>query len=179
MKRLHWIGAATLGLAMATQAATIEFSAVLLGETEDPPVTTDGHGTAHVIYDDTAHTLSVHVEFEDLTGTTTVAHIHAPTPDPFSGNASVATYPSTFPGFPSGVQSGVYDGVWSLTEASSYTTGFLSAHGDSPEAAEQGLLQALLDGRAYVNIHSSFQPSGEIRGFLRRVPDGGSTGLLL
>src|SRR5690606_3203062 len=132
MKRLHWIGAATLGLAMATQAATIEFSAVLLGETEDPPVTTDGHGTAHVIYDDTAHTLSVHVEFEDLTGTTTVAHIHAPTPDPFSGNASVATYPSTFPGCPPGVHAGGYDGVRRLAGAASDTTRCRSATGNAP-----------------------------------------------
>ena len=38
---------------------------------------------------------------------------------------------------------------------------------------------ALFDGKAYLNIHTTFVPSGEIRGFLKQVPDNGLTLSLL
>jgi hypothetical protein len=92
----------------------------------------------------------------------------------------VATFPGTFPGFPAGVTSGTYVGSWSLTDTASYTAGFLTNFGGgTASGAEAALLTGLLDGRAYVNIHTSFAPGGEIRGFLQRVPEPGTLGLLL
>jgi hypothetical protein len=134
-----------------------------------------------VTYDDVAHTLSVTAEFEDLVGTTTVSHIHAPTLVPFAGTANVATYPGTFPGFPVGVTSGTYTSPVpiDLTLDTSFTGGFLAANGGTAAGAEAGLLAAILGGKAYLNIHTSFAGGGEIRGFLTPVPDNSVTASLM
>jgi MYXO-CTERM domain-containing protein len=161
--------------AIAGQAAIIQFDAPLLGANENPPVVSTGQGYALVTFDTTAHTLTVHAGFSDLVGTTTVAHIHCCTVP--TGNAGVATYPGTFPGFPAGVTSGTYDSVTpiDLTLAASYTAAFLNNFGGgTPAGAEAALLQGLLDGQAYFNIHSTFSSSGEIRGTLSQVPEPGS-----
>jgi hypothetical protein len=42
--------------------------------------------------------------------------------------------------------------------------------------AEAALIQGLSEGKAYFNIHTTFRPGGEIRGFL--VPEPGIMGLL-
>jgi hypothetical protein len=172
------VAVALLSLGFSTSAATFQYSAELLGASESPPVPSPATGSALVTYDSTAHTLTVHVEFADLVGTTSTAHIHATTAVPFTGTAGVATYPGIFPGFPTGVTSGIYDGSWDLTQDSSYTAGFLGANGGTATGAESALYQALYSGQAYVNIHTSFRPGGEIRGFLHQVPDSGSAGLL-
>jgi hypothetical protein len=172
---------AALSLGLSASADLYRFSAELLPTNEDPPVEdSEGVGFAFVTYDDVARMLRVQLSFKNLEGATTVAHIHAPTAVPFAGNVGVATFPGTFPDFPAGVHEGEYEGMWSLADLGSYTGGFLTATGSTTsEEAEAALLDALLEGRAYVNIHSTHRTSGEIRGFLRQVPDGGSTGLLL
>lgn len=167
-----------LSLGLSASATVHTFGTSLSGAAEEPAVPTPGTGSATVVYDDVAHTLTVHVEFQDLVGTTTVAHIHAPTAVAFSGNISVATYPGTFPGFPAGVTSGVYDGSWDLTDTASYTGGFLTLVGGTAAGAEAELFDALVNGKSYVNIHSSFRAGGEIRGFLVPVPDESSVALL-
>ena len=43
---------------------------------------------------------------------------------------------------------------------------------------EAALLAALDNGQAYLNIHSSFAPGGEIRGFLQPVPEPGELAML-
>ena len=96
------------------------------------------------------------------------------------GTAGVATYPSTFPGFPAGVTSGSYAYTVDLSAEASYTASFRNTFGGGTVAgAESALLAALLSGKAYVNVHSSFAPGGEIRGFLQRVPDSSTTFALL
>jgi hypothetical protein len=74
---------------------------------------------------------------------------------------------------------GTYTGSWSLTDTASYTATFLTDFGGGTAAgAEAALVAGMLDGRAYVNIHSSFAGGGEIRGFLREVPEPGTLVLL-
>jgi hypothetical protein len=90
------------------------------------------------------------------------------------GTVGVATFPGTFPGFPAGVTSGTYNGTWDLALASSYTSTFLAAQGGTAAGAEAGLINAVLEGKAYVNIHTTFAPGGEIRGFLQQVPEPAS-----
>lgn len=163
----HLLVAAILSVIAVAQAQnTIIFTATLDGPSEAPPNNSPGIGEATVTYDPVVHTLRVQASFSGLLGDTTVAHIHAPTALPLEGTASPATPTPTFPGFPTGVTSGTYDQTFDLTLESSYSAAFLNAIGGSTEAAEAALVTHLQEGKAYLNIHSSSFPGGEIRGFL-------------
>jgi hypothetical protein len=163
------VAASAVLCAGGAQATPIVFTTELSGANENPPVPSSGSGFSVVSYDPDTSILTVSVQFQDLTGTSTVAHIHCCT-DP-SLNVGVATFPGTFPGFPVGVQAGSYDGSWDLSLATSYTTAFLTGAGGTAALAEAALLEGMLDGRAYVNVHSTFAPGGEIRGHLAVVPE--------
>jgi hypothetical protein len=155
------------------EGAVILFKATMDGPSENPPIPSPGTGEAVVAYDSVAHTLGVSMQFADLVGTTTVAHIHCCVDPP--GTVGVATFPGTFPGFPAGVTSGSYANSWDLTLDASYTAAFLTNFGGGTAAgAEAALLAGMLAGRAYVNIHTSFAGGGEIRGFLREAPEPGA-----
>ncbi|MSQ10627.1 MAG: CHRD domain-containing protein [Dehalococcoidia bacterium] len=106
--------------ARPAQAAPIEYAAALSGAAESPPVASTGTGNALVELDTAAHTLRVRVTFSGLVGTTTNAHIHAPTAVADTGIAGVATQTPTFLGFPSGVTSGTYDAMFDTTLAGSW-----------------------------------------------------------
>jgi hypothetical protein len=160
------------------RGAVIEYEAFLNGPSESPPNTSPGTGFAQVWFDDAANTLRVTVTFADLLGTTTASHIHAVTTVPLSGTAGVATVLPTFTGFPLGVTSGTYDHTFDLSLASSYNPAFVVAQGGTAASAEAALLGAMDAGRAYLNIHTTVVPGGEIRGFLVRVPEGGSVVLV-
>jgi hypothetical protein len=166
--------ASMLLVASQVQAAPIVFTTALAPEVGG----TSGTGFATVLLDPVAHTLEVEASFDDLTGTTTVAHIHCCVDPP--GTVGVATYPGTFPGFPAGVTSGAYVSPQiDLTLATSYTASFLNNFGGGTTAgAEAALLAGLMSGRAYFNVHTTFAPPGEIRGFLAPVPEPAALMLL-
>jgi hypothetical protein len=149
------------------------FDVSLDGPSEPSPSLGIGNGT--VTYDDIAHTLQLDVSFSGLTGITTVSHIHAPTLDPLTGTAGVATTTPTLPSFPAGVTSGTYSMSLDLTSASSYNPAFVTANGGTTAGAEAALAAAMLAEKAYWNIHSSDFPGGEIRGFLVPVPEPSTT----
>jgi hypothetical protein len=161
------------------QAIPILYSASLSGAAESPPNMSPGTGTALVTYDPDTHSLSVHVDFSGLLGTTTAAHIHCCTADPETGTAGVATPTPTFPGFPVGVVAGTYDSLFDLTLSSSFNGAFITANGGTPGGAEAALAAGLASGRSYFNLHSSLYPGGEIRGFLTSsVPEPATLSLL-
>ncbi|MBX3745506.1 MAG: CHRD domain-containing protein [Verrucomicrobiae bacterium] len=164
------LGAASLCvLGQSAQGARHTFATSLTALAEG--VVSPGTGSAVVKYDGDVRTLTVSIVFADLVAGTTVAHIHAPTAEPNTGNVGVATYPVTFPGFPVGLTEGAYNGTWDLSDPASYTAAFYGNHGSTPETAEAGLLAAMFAGKAYVNIHTTTFPGGEIRGYLASVPD--------
>jgi hypothetical protein len=167
------VGVVGLVITSGAEAIPITFGTKLAPEIAG----SSGTGSAIVVYDDAAHSLSVSVQFSNLTGTTTVAHIHCCVAPP--GTVGVATTPGTFPGFPAGVTSGSYEGTWSLAQTSSYTDEFLTASGGTAASAEAALISGIEAGRAYVNVHTAFAPGGEIRGFLAQVPEPGVLGLLI
>jgi hypothetical protein len=158
-------------------AAPIIYVANLDGPSESPPNASPGTGFAAVTLDLALHTLEVNVTFGGLTGTTTAAHIHAPTASPFSGMASVATQTPFFVGFPIGVTSGTYDHTFDTLDTATYNAPFVTNNGGTAAGAEAALAQALADGKAYLNIHTTMVPGGEIRGFLA-IPEPATIGLI-
>lgn len=178
MVRLCSLAGIALALMLATaqpcSASILVFVAKMDGPSEDPPNASPATGFARVDIDTLLHTMRVQATFEDLVDVTTVAHIHGPTLVPGTGTASPMTTTPTFPGFPVGVTSGVYDETFDLTLATSYRAGFITASGGTTAGAEAALIGALLDGKAYFNVHSSTFPGGEIRGFFHQVPEPSS-----
>jgi hypothetical protein len=165
--------AAALVTTQAAFANTIVYTANLNGATEEPPTGSPGIGFGTVTIDDIANTMAVDVTFSGLTAGNTASHIHCCTTAPGFGNAGVATITPTFTGFPSGTTSGTYDHVFDLTMASSYNPAFVTTEG-SLAAAEAALLAGLASDETYLNIHTSTNPGGEIRGFLVTSPEPAS-----
>ena len=159
---------ALLGVASAGEAAVITYATNLSGAAENPANASGGSGPATVILDTGAHTLRVVVTFANLSGPTTASHIHCCTAPP--QNAGVATTTPTFAGFPLGVTNGSYDRTLDLTQASSWNPAFITANGGTPAGAEAALTAGLAAGQAYLNVHTSIYPAGEIRGFLTLAP---------
>jgi len=154
------------------------YVANLDGLTESPPNASPGTGFAQVTLDLALHTLQIDVTFSGLMGTTTAAHIHAPTLSPLTGNAGVATQTPYFVGFPIGVTSGSYSHIFDTLDAATYNSAYVTASGGTAALAEAALAQALADGKAYFNIHTDAFPGGEIRGFLV-VPEPTTVGLIV
>jgi hypothetical protein len=182
MKRLLVLLA---GVAFATSAAAIPitFTASLSGAAESPPNASPGTGLTFVTIDDVAHTLRVVVDFQGLLGTVTASHIHVIN-GPGDANTAdtvgpVATTTPTFTGFPLNVTAGSYDQTFDTLAAATYRALFITDSGGFVETAEAALFAGIASGRAYLNIHSSFAPGGEIRGFLTQVPEPATLGLLL
>lgn len=161
---------------VSAQAAVFQYSLTLNGASESPPNASPGTASGTVNYDDLARTLQVQVSFGGLQGNTTAAHIHSPTPAPFSGTASPST--QNFVGFPLGVSSSSFSNTLDLTLASSWSGAYITANGGTTAGAEAALASDMAQNRAYFNIHSSAFPGGEIRGFTVAVPEPSTLALL-
>jgi hypothetical protein len=166
--------------ALPAQAHAVDtvFRAVLTGAGETPPVATPGSGWARVSFNSRDYSMTVRLAFADLVGTTTVAHIHCCTATPGSGTAGAATTTPSFVGFPSGVQAGRFVATYDMVDASSYSSGFLAAHGGSARDAYETFVHGVDEGYAYLNIHTTFKGSGEIAGFLTPIPEPGTWALM-
>lgn len=146
------------------------YFADLNGPNESPSNASPGIGSARVDLDLVEHTMRVRVTFSGLTGTTTASHIHACTATPGAGNAGVATQVPTFVDFPLGVTSGTYDHSFDTLLLSTYNPAYVTAHGGTAAGAEAALAACIAGGGAYLNVHSTAFPGGEIRGFLLPAP---------
>lgn len=166
-----------VGLVAGAQALPVRYLVDMNGPNEFPTNNSPGFGDAQITIDTDANTLTIHADFFNLTGTTTASHIHGPTSAPGFQNAPVMTTFPSFVGFPLGVTSGTFDTVLDLTATGTYHPTFLANNG-GVAGAEIALANAMADGKAYLNIHTSTFGGGEIRGFLRPAPEPGSAALL-
>ena len=155
-----------LTLASVAQAQT--YTASLAGANENPAVSSPGTGSGTVVVNAPAHTLRVITTFSGLTSNTTASHIHCCVVPP--GNAGVATTTPSFVGFPLGVTSGSMDQTYDMTLAGTWNPAFVTANGGTPAGAEAALIAGLAAGQAYLNIHTTTNPGGELRGFLPATP---------
>ena len=180
-----WMAAAMLCAATAAVGAAnaATYTTILTGPKEAPPNSSTGIGAAAVQFDAGTHVLVINAAFSALLGDSTAAHIHCCTDAPGLGAAGVATQTPTFTDFPLGVHTGAYSHSFDTSLAASWNPAFLSANGGTTAGAEAAFLAGLNSGEAYLNIHSTAYPSGEIRGFLalapaNAVPEPGSFAML-
>ncbi|MBB3121588.1 CHRD domain-containing protein [Pseudoduganella violacea] len=174
-------GLAALALLLAAScaaAAPKTFSASLSGAAEVPPNASPASGHVTVVFDLSAHSLSIDADFAGLVGRSAAAHIHCCTAAPLSGTAGVATMLPTFTGFPSGVHDGGYYATFDTSLAATWNPTFIASHGGTTLGAEAALLAGLQSRRSYFNIHSTSFTGGEIRGNLAPVPEPGMVWML-
>jgi len=165
MKQVLSVLALAAAAGLATPAFAQTYRANLTGPGESPPNTSPG--MSMVTIDLSGTKLMVDAPFRDLVAPTTVAHIHCCTTQAFSGAAAPAI---GFADFPTGVQSGTYSHSFSLSDTATYEPAFLAANGGTASGAASALMNAINANEAYVNIHSTTYPNGEIRGFLVAAP---------
>ena len=147
--------------ASSANAAIFTFTASLSSAGEPIPVSllpSTATGNATVTFNDVAGTVGVNVSWAGLQGSAPFGHIHCCTAVAGTGSAGVLQ------GF----------GLLSNVSTGSYANTFTPA-----AATFSQLLAGTSAGQAYVNIHSSTYPGGEIRGFLAPIPEPETYALLL
>lgn len=177
---LSLAGAALVAMCAASMPAWAHeqvYATVLSGLNENPQNASLGGGAAVVTVDLDLFTLRVQATFAGLSGNVSQAHIHCCTTAP--GNTGVAVRSPSLDGFPTGGTFGSYDHTFDMSLSTNYNGTFLANNGGTPSTAFSALLAGLDAGRAYFNIHSSFAPGGEIRGFLTPVPEPETYALFL
>lgn len=140
----------------AAQAQTVRFTAALSGANETPAgVVTGAFGTADVTWNGSTKTLSWIIDVYNLPTGTTNAHFHVGGP----GVAGPTVVNITFP----------------AQISNDYRlTGSATAANLLPRDAQgirswEDLEQSLFGEQLYINIHSSANPPGEIRGQVVRA----------
>lgn len=153
--------AAALGV--GPSAAAQSWSTTLSGASEG--TTSPGTGSATFSLS-AANIFSMSIEWANLVGTTTIAHIHCCTTTPFTGFVSPVTPLPTFPGFPTLTTSGTFNADYDLTQPGFFTQAFVDANGGTVASARAAFVNYLFQGRSYLNIHTTAFGGGEIRGFI-------------
>ena len=130
-----------------------------------------GEVGAGITYDDATNLLSINIAwgsangFSDLTGNATAGHVHGPTANPAPAGYFDSASPVT--------------GLTHLNALGGWNAS-ASAGGLSDTLTLSPLQETeLLAERYYINIHTTTNGAGEIRGHLVIVPEPASAGLLL
>jgi hypothetical protein len=145
---------ATLG-ALPAAAQTYTLTATLTGAGENPGINTGAFGTSTVTVDLGARTVTYRVDVFNLPSGVSASHIHA---GAVGTNGPVVI--NFAPPVPASNDFG-FSGTVRDTE-------FILR----PEAgirSADDMFQAIIGGNSYVNVHSSANPGGEIRGQLSLV----------
>jgi hypothetical protein len=153
--------AALAAVSAPASAQTFTLTATLTGanETPSPGLNTGAFGSATIVVDMGARTVGYNVSVYNLPSGIVASHIHvgaAGTAGPVVVNFSVpATASNDFS------YSGTVKDTDFIVNTNTSNLGIRSA---------DDMLQAILGGNAYVNVHSQANPAGEIRGQLSLKP---------
>jgi hypothetical protein len=144
----------TLGLAVAPAAANIIFTTHLSGDEEVPPVTTQAQGQAIFKVSPDGTTIHYKIITSNIENVL-MAHIHLASAG-VNGPIVAWLYPSTPPAvlIPDRTDGVLMEG----TITASDLVGPLAGHSLSD------LINEMTAGNTYVNVHTSQNPGGEIRG---------------
>ncbi len=152
MRSRYLILASVLGLAISVPSlAQTTYVAVLTGASEVPMNPSSATGNATVVLNAAQTQVSISCQFQNLLGTYTASHLHAP--GPIGVNAAVIIG-FVSPGAP-----------WVFSNANHNGTlvNFLAAI----TPVQVGYLNS---GQVYANVHSTVFPGGEIRGQMGAQP---------
>lgn len=170
MRKQYLIAAMCCAAISQAQAVVIAFdlkgtagTGLLPGNEPVPPAQTNASGGeigAGIFYDDVVNLLTLNIGwgssqgFRNLSSSATNSHVHGPTASNFgSGFTQTA---------------GV---LFSLTRSSNASTGGFFTSPSNTITLTDAQETDLLNGKYYVNIHTTFNSGGEIRGFLVPVPE--------
>ena len=138
----------------SASAAIFIYNGTLSGANAVPANASSATGTFTVTVDDVADTVSLVLSFTGLNGgPATAAHIHCCVASNANGPVVIP-----FTGFPA-MTSGTYSNVFTGISAANIS------------GIEQGL--------AYINIHNSAFPAGEIRGQISAVPEPATWAMMI
>jgi hypothetical protein len=149
-------GTAALVLVLAPHASaqTITMVATLTGGEESPPVLTGAAGTAEVSIDVTNREFLVTLKVFNLPTGSTGSHIHVGPRGPTLAGPVVITFP-----FPNGTTGDI---VLKFRVGPAQ----FSARPDQGINTIDDVIQAVLAGNGYINVHTTANRGGEIRGQL-------------
>ena len=164
---LGWVGTFSLGCLVAAGNATpdvwvwdfpIEESQVKNGPEPDGSTNSPGKGRGHIEYDSESREFTVRIHFEDLAGDLSKLHVHGPS----KPNRSTPRHVIEFLGPPEvpehlATTEGTFETRTPLT--ATIQEGFITL---PPER----VLELLVGGHSYLNVHTTVFGMGEIRGNL-------------
>jgi hypothetical protein len=154
MKKLFLTGLSATGLVLALSATSaaqeVRMGAALTGGEETPVLLTGALGTADVVVDPVRRSVTVTLSLFNLPTGSTAGHIHVGP----KGIAGPVVLDFNFPAGRTG------DLSMSLT----LTQPQFRARPEIGIQTMEDAIQAIVGGNAYINIHTSAFPQGEIRG---------------
>lgn len=182
MKKLLLVALLVPGFSLALSASGDDadtFSARLRGLNEVPPVATAASGSFSATVSSDGATLTYTETYTNLNAPILFSHIHFGFPREATGIMVFLCGPAA--GAQGGPPAGTPNpppcqGTTSGTVTGSVTAANVigpNAQGITPGVDFAKVVQALRDGAAYVNVHTTRSPSGEIRGQVRQGVDDG------
>ncbi len=145
---------ATIGSAIASESKTV-FRATL---GDEAATGSDAHGNAVFVFSDDGSQLKYKLVVNGLDNTTQ-AHIHVAATPGGNGPIVLWLYPNTPP---LSLIEGTFNGL-----LGSRTATPADLTGAADVFSFEDLRMAIAEGRAYVNVHTTAFPGGEIRGTIR------------
>ena len=152
--------------ATAETASPVTVVARLTGFKEVPVISTRAFGNFRAVIDPRSGTISYELTYSGLTGSVQQAHIHV---GQFSVNGAVSVFlcqteasPDPTGLAPRCPRSGKVTGI---LQSANMIEGGIVAQGIAPGEFGE-LVRAIRSGVAYVNVHSTTFPAGEVRGQL-------------
>ena len=155
-QHLAWTAAAVCALASTPAAASQLFEGSLSGAQENPAVITPATGFGSILLSDDMNSITVNLSWTGLTAPAVAAHVHCCVPTGMNGPVAIGFMPDS-------LTTGSLSSVFDLTSMSIYNPAFLSANGGTAASARTAFITGLTSGLAYLNIHTSNNPGGEIR----------------